>query len=349
MQIGQTDMKIIERMKKDRKLSLSVIGMVIATFVVPYLTIPGLILWWFYKKSKFSKKFKTFTTSIVGGLAVILMMFGFIAYAKDVEPHLSISEPTSATSVKAQQIDIKGTYDPSDRKVWINGNEITASNGSFETTYQLKEGENKIEVTAGNWKRARVNLTITRELTDEEIAARATPTPKSSSVTTQEPTKAPQVTKQATSAPQPTQPSQTPQQMIETKIRASVKKRTNMDKDKIAETRVNKAFDNDKEYVVFVSINGDDNFSEDWIKKSIWGDMTDIYIALYKQPVGVREATIVANFPMKDKYGNTSDEVVMKTSLEATEAKKVNWNEDEATLSLRILPNVWDTQINLFK
>lgn len=345
-------MTIIRRLKTDRKLLFVVIGLVIATFVVPYLTIPGLILWWFYKKSKFSRKFKTIATSVVGGLIAILMTFGFIAYAKDIEPHLTVSSPASVTSIKGQQITINGTYDPADRKIWVNGKEVSASNGSFETTYQLREGENKIEVTAGNWKRANVNLIVTRELTDEEIAARATPTPtpKLSDMPTQEVTKAPQAVKQATSTPQPTQTTKTPQQIIEDKIRASITDKTgNNNKPKFIEVRVNKAFDNDKEYVVFVSINGDDNFSEDWIKKSIWGDMTDIYIALYKKPIGVREATIVAYFPMKDKHGNTSDEVVIKTSLETTEAKKVNWNEDEATLSLRILPNVWDTQINLFK
>lgn len=345
-------MKIIEKLKTDKKLLLIVVGFVIATFLVPYLSIPGLILWWFYKKSKFSKKAKTITTGVVGGLVVLLMIFGFIAYAKDVEPHLTISEPGSVTTVKGQQVTVKGTYDPVDRRVWINGKEVTASNGSFETTYQLKEGENKIDVTAGNWKRAHVHLIVTRELTEEEMAARVTPTSASKPVesTKQEPTKAPHVVKQATSTPQPTQQSQTPQQTIEAKIRTSITKKTgNNDKPKFIEIRVNKAFDNDKEYVVLASINADDNFFDDWIKKGIWGDMTDIYTALYKQPIGVREATIFAYFPMRDKYGNSKDEVVMKTSLDATEAKKVNWNESSATLSLQILPNVWDTQINLFK
>lgn len=343
-------MKIIEKLKTDRKLLLIVIGMVIATFLVPYLTIPGLVLWWFYRKSKFSKKIKTITTSVVGGLVVILMMLGIIAYAKDIEPHLTVSEPVSATSIKTQQIAIKGTYDPTDRKVWINGKEVPVSDGSFETQYQLREGENKIEVTAGNWKRAHVYLTVTRELTDEEIAARATPTPtpKPTATAVQEPTKTPQAIKQSTPTPQPTKPSETPQQMIENKIRASVQKRTNTNKDKIIEVQVNKAFDNDKEYLVFVNINADDNLSEDWIKKGIWGDMADIYISLYKQPIGVREAAIFAYFPMTDKYGNTSDKVVMKTSLDTTEAKKINWNQDVATLSHQILPDVW-TEIDLTK
>lgn len=342
-------MKIIERLKTDRKFLLKVVGLAIATLVVPYLTIPGLMIWWFYKTHKISKMVKVIVMGLFGASTILLLVFGIAIYAKDLEPHLTVSEPSGNTKVQAKQITLKGNYDPPDRVVWVNSKRVPSTNGSFEAVYDLQEGENKIDVTAGKWKRAHVYLTVIRELTAEEIAAKTTPTSQPTTASVQEPTKAPTAVKQTTPTPQPTKLPQTPEQVIEAKIRASVKKRTNTDKDKIIEVRVNKAFDNDKEYVVFVSINADDNLSEDWIKKGIWGDMTDIYIALYKQPVGIRQAAIVANFPMKDKYGNTSDDAVMKTSLEANEAKKVNWNQDEATLSLQILPNVWDIQINLFK
>lgn len=334
-------MKIIEKLKTDKKFLLIVIGLVLATFLVPYLTIPVLILWWFYKKSKFSRKFKTIATGVVGGLIIVLMTLGFIAYAKDIEPHLTVSEPASTTSIKAQQITIKGTYDPVDRKVWISGKEIAASNGSFETVYQLKEGENKIDVTTGNWKRARVYLTVTRELTEAEKTARITQAPSSLPTATLQPTKDSVAPKQVTPTLKPTTSPKTPEQAIEDKIRASVAKRTNTNKDKIIEIRINKAFDNDKEYLVFVNMNADDNLSDDWIKKGIKGDMADIYIALYKQPIGVREATVFAYFPMIDKYGNTSDMMIMKTSLAATEAQKINWNQDESIISHQILPDIW--------
>ncbi len=328
-------MRFFENLKTDRKFLLIVIGFVLATFLVPYLTIPGLIVWWFYKKSRFSKKAKVIASFVVGGALLTLVGLGLIAYAKDQEPHLTINEPHGNISVKAQQTVIKGTYEPKDRKVWVNGKEVNVSNGTFEMVYDLKEGENKIEITAGNWKRARVNLIITRELTDEEIATRTTPNSTA--------------LKQPSSTPQPTKLSQTPEQKIEERIRTSLKQSTNTNKNKIIEIRINKAFDNDKEYGVFISINADDNLSEDFIKKGIWGDMTNIYIALYKEPIGIREATIVAHFPMTDKYGNSSDQMVMKTSLQVDEAKKVNWNSDKATLSLQVLPEVWTTQTNLLK
>src|SRR3990167_3663669 len=122
-------MKILEKLKSDKKLLLIVIALVIGVFTVPYLTIPALFLWWFYKKSKFSKRFKTISTISIVGLFTILMTFAIIAYAKDVEPHLKVNEPPETTSIKASQIGIRGTYDPADRKVWINGKDIKASNG----------------------------------------------------------------------------------------------------------------------------------------------------------------------------------------------------------------------------
>src|SRR3989338_5786889 len=114
-------MGIIERLKKDRKLLLVGIGLIISIFLIPYVTIPVVILWWFYKKSKLSKRTKTLVTSVIGGIfAVSIIWFG-ISYAKDVEPHLNIAEPASNVKVLGQQVTIKGNYDPIDRKVWVNG------------------------------------------------------------------------------------------------------------------------------------------------------------------------------------------------------------------------------------
>lgn len=135
---------------------------------------------------------------------------------------------------------------------------------------------------------------------------------------------------------------QSPEQKIEAKVRASL-----TGNDKIREVTVIKQVNGG--YGVMVHFNASDNLSEDFIKKSIWGDMAKIYTALYKEPMDIATASLFAHFPMKDKYGNSSDEVVMKTSLDKGEATKVNWNQDQATLSLQILPQVWTTDINRFK
>lgn len=170
------------------KKAVLITGIIISLFVVPYITIPGLIIWWFYKKSKFTKRTKVLTTSGVGGLFSLLIVFSVFAYANDEVPTLQIIEPENNTTIQSETITIKGTYQPPDRTVWINDEEIPSSNGKFETDYKLKVGENQIKISAGNWKRANANLTITRELSEEEKAALVTPTVTPTLTPTSKPT-----------------------------------------------------------------------------------------------------------------------------------------------------------------
>lgn len=129
---------------------------------------------------------------LIGILGISLLFTSFIviggiAYSKDVEPTLSISEPNTNTSVKSDSVVIKGSYQPTDRKVWINGKQLTVAGGTFETTYKLKEGENTIDVSAGDWKRTTIKLVITRELTDAEKIAKVSPTPTLTPTSTTKP------------------------------------------------------------------------------------------------------------------------------------------------------------------
>lgn len=175
-------MKIISHLKnryKNKRNILTDCLLAVGVLLLPYVLISCLIAWWFYKKSKFTKKTKITTSAVLGGLLVLLVGWGAVSYANDAEPHLTVDKPSSV--VKASQVTLKGTYDPTDRKVWINGKQIPASNGRFETVYQLNEGENSIDISAGDWKRTHVTFTVKRELTDDERKARVTPptaTPK---------------------------------------------------------------------------------------------------------------------------------------------------------------------------
>lgn len=132
------------------------------------ITIPALLLWWFYKKSKFSYKFKKLATIVVSLVIVLIFSGSFITYALDEEPKLVVSEPISPSTVQLSQAAIKGTYSPLNKTVWINGKRVDVSNGNFEAVYQLSPGVNKFKVEVGSWKRAKVELLITRELTTEE-------------------------------------------------------------------------------------------------------------------------------------------------------------------------------------
>lgn len=134
----------------------------------------------------------------------------------------------------------------------------------------------------------------------------------------------------------------TPEQKIEAKVRASV-----TDSKTIKDIQVTKQVNGG--YGVLVTINAGENLSSDLIKKGIWLDMATIYTALYKEPMEVNEAAIVASLDEVDKYGKTSNQVVMKTSLAKEEAQKVNWGVDHSSLGLQILPGVWTAELNRFK
>lgn len=312
------------------KKALIIAGLVLATLAVPYITIPALVLWWFYKTPKLNNSAKKIATGVVSGLIIIGVVSGFVAYSNDTEPSLKVTEPTSNISTKAKEIIIKGTFEPSDRKVWVNGNRIVTSNGYFETTYQLKNGENNIEVSAGDWKRTKVLITVNRELSESEKETKNTPTISPASTTK----------KQVEST----------EKQIENKIRASLRSKTNNNLNKFVEVRVNKSFAEDSEgmYVVTAIINADENLTEDLMKKGIWLDMSMIYITSFRELKNVSQVTVIANAILVDKYGKENNLPVLKTMLVKSEADKVNWNADESTLSLQILPQVWESQIDRF-
>lgn len=157
--------------KKQRWIKIVlIIAFLIATFFIWYLTIPGLFIAWFLKTKRISKKAKIISSVTAGILFLILCVSMSIAYYKDPTPNLQIQEPTDNSTIKGHTVTIRGSYQPSDRKIWINDKEITVSGGQFEYAYNLNLGPNTITVSAGNWKRVKQALHVTRELTDEEVA-----------------------------------------------------------------------------------------------------------------------------------------------------------------------------------
>ena len=156
----------IKAFLKNRYFKIGVL--IISILVVPYIALPAIVLWWFFRKSMFSRKSKIIITSFCGGLIVVGIVWSFIAYARDIDPTLTVTEPPSVFSIQDSRVTIKGNYEPTDRSVWVNGTLIPTSGGFFETSVALEIGENKIDVRAGNWKMVHVYLTVTRELTEEE-------------------------------------------------------------------------------------------------------------------------------------------------------------------------------------
>lgn len=257
-------MKIIERLKTDRRFLIKSVAFVVASLVIPYITIPTLILWWFFKTPRFSKLTKSVVSGVVIGLFVLL-----IIYAS------RLPNTPKTNSFKAEkQPEVAQTQ---------------------KSTEQLQKEVNELQQT------------IKDKLKDVDIT-------------------------EAKSF------------AIEKMVRSSVGEKTNTNLEKIREVRVNTTYNNENEYTVFVAINGDELVTKESIRNSLFMDNSDIYLALYKDRQDIREVSIVSYVVTVDKYGNESDTVVLKTSLDSIEANKVNWNQDKAVLELGILPEVWTTQ-----
>lgn len=96
-------------------------------------------------------------------------------------------------------------------------------------------------------------------------------------------------------------------------------------------------------YSVVVDFNADDNLTKGLIKTGIQMEVAEILKSLFTKRDDIDEAIISALFPLQDKYGNPFMGDIYKAELEAEEAKKVNWNLDDATLALSILPEVYET------
>jgi len=345
------------RVRKDNKLALIIFGIVIATFLVPYLTIPVLLIWWFYKKSRFSRKVKVLTTSTIGGLFALLVVWVTVAYSRDAEPHLMLSEPSESAVVQAREVTLKGSYDPLDRKVWVNGKQVGAENGNFETTYQLEVGENKIEISSGNWKRARVNIVVTRELTEEEKAQiEAEERAKAEKEATEK------AAKEAEKKAKEEEAAQEKQKREEEAARKKEVQRVKEEEKKaeqnskpfaeefLTEASVKKEIEkldgsrtmSGKEIVEVKIVEnlGTDDVTDDnivivtykpssvWDEKHTVSTTADTMVAvsekLFKHPqVGMVRVTTQGDFT--DQYGNTKTENAVRFGLQRTTVEKINW------------------------
>lgn len=119
--------------------------------------------------------------------------------------------------------------------------------------------------------------------------------------------------------------------------------KNNLDKDYVKNIDIDAQADGG--WGVFVDYNADDNVTTSARKKSIEMKMSEVYIALYTSNKDVRNASVAAHFPLQDSYGNESDDVIYKSVLSKSDADKINFQANESTLKLRILPTAWETTV----
>jgi len=119
--------------------------------------------------------------------------------------------------------------------------------------------------------------------------------------------------------------------------------KNNMDKDNLKKVEVTEH--DDGGWNVAIDFNAGDNLTTNLRKGGIEKQMSELYITLFKSGKDIPEVTITAYFPLQDQYGNVNDRAVYQSTLGKEEADKVNWNADESSLKLSILPKVWTTTL----
>lgn len=133
-----------------------------------------------------------------------------------------------------------------------------------------------------------------------------------------------------------------PEEQIKISIQSMLSGQNNLDQNRLESVEVTDIADG---FRVEVGFNANDNFGNELIKSGMEKQMSEIYQELFTKYDNINEVSVGARFPLTDQYGNEKQSVVYYTTLTKEEAGKVNWNVDNTTLMLSILPGVWQTDI----
>jgi len=124
---------------------------------------------------------------------------------------------------------------------------------------------------------------------------------------------------------------------VEAVILKLLKETTNTDKPRI----VLVVHDEDEEgEFLQAMLNADDNFTTDYIKRSIWMKSKELFEALYALDSNVDYISLFWALPLVDTYGNVSDKDVVIISLDRETADKVNW-ENVLTDNIPVIANTY--------
>lgn len=74
-----------------------------------------------------------------------------------------------------------------------------------------------------------------------------------------------------------------------------------------------------------IYFSGSENLSTSLTKKSVYKDGADLFEKIYTSGLPIYEVREFIYLPLTDKYGNTSDNVVVRMSLKNETALKINW------------------------
>lgn len=312
---------------------------------------------------------------LVLGVAISLLVSFFVWVAfvgtSSLEVVLEVSTPQDNSRVVASSLEIRGSVSPNFAKVEVAGQVLDVNEaGSFSGTIPLSEGRNEIlvEAKAATWRSSGENtkkVAIIRELSEEEkiakakaeeearkkgeeeekIRAQAEEEARRRAEEAEAKHQAEEAQRQAEEAAkrqaeeEARRKAESPEEQIKKLVQGKLEGTNNMGYPYEDTIEVEQALNG--KYNVLVEFNADDNLSKGMIKTGIQIKIAEILKPLFTERGDVQEVTVIALFPLQDKYGRSFRGGVYKAVLNTGEASKVNWGIDSATLALTILPAVY--------
>jgi len=158
--------KVKQRDKKIAKIMVWIGGIVVAIWLW-YISIPVVIIWYIWKKTKLDKKKKILVTGLTIILFIVILSVGaYIGRA----PSITITEPENNFSIQAERIVIKGIISPKDARVTFNSSVLKTKDGVFTYDAELTGEKNNFIFTATNRdKDNSASVTIIRIFTPAEL------------------------------------------------------------------------------------------------------------------------------------------------------------------------------------
>lgn len=162
----KTESTLNKKLSGGQLLLVLVIG--VASLFFWYITIPAVLLWFFWTKSKLDVKYKQM---VVAGIIIVVTAVIIIRMIPARTPEITITSPENNFSIQASQITIEGFVKPKKSSVKINGQSVDTDNGSFSYIAKLSDKINSFEIKATNSdKQKSTKLIVNRIFTAEELA-----------------------------------------------------------------------------------------------------------------------------------------------------------------------------------
>jgi hypothetical protein len=131
----------------------------------------------------------------------------------------------------------------------------------------------------------------------------------------------------------------TPEEQIKKLVSSVVTGTVGTDKkEALRDTRVTNS---NNDFLVSVDFNASSGLSDNLYRLGMEKKMTNIYKTLYNSSINIKSVQVTGFDVLIDSFGNEEDGRVYQTRLDKAEGEKVNWDQDDATLSNQVLPNIW--------